>query len=158
MVLQSHCIAAERMHRPVCSNIAPHFRYLFLNALANHLRYPNNHTHYFSCVVLHLFVESKGPQEQTIQEQITRYWLLLLPCLTGTIVLVLQRGTVLLSSMEVTISPRIQFSFTNTILCSGFLSQNTDGQNPCGRGAFSLRVLCGAAMRHQCLLFRRESK
>jgi CCR4-NOT transcription complex subunit 1 len=47
-------------------------RYLFLNALANHLRYPNNHTHYFSCVVLHLFVESKGPQEQTIQEQITR--------------------------------------------------------------------------------------
>ena len=25
-------------------------RYLFLNALANQLRYPNNHTHYFSCV------------------------------------------------------------------------------------------------------------
>eukprot|EP01012_Entosiphon_sulcatum_P039609 TRINITY_DN5237_c0_g1_i1.p1 TRINITY_DN5237_c0_g1~~TRINITY_DN5237_c0_g1_i1.p1 ORF type:complete len:2313 (-),score=417.20 TRINITY_DN5237_c0_g1_i1:44-6982(-) len=46
-------------------------RYLLLNALANHLRYPNNHTHYFSCVVLHLFAEAKGPQE-IIQEQITR--------------------------------------------------------------------------------------
>eukprot|EP00668_Euglena_longa_P016523 GGOE01020788.1.p1 GENE.GGOE01020788.1~~GGOE01020788.1.p1 ORF type:complete len:2385 (+),score=619.83 GGOE01020788.1:748-7155(+) len=46
-------------------------RYLFLNALANHLRYPNNHTHYFSCVVLHLFAEARQHQE-VIQEQITR--------------------------------------------------------------------------------------
>ena len=30
-------------------------RYLFLNALANQLRYPNNHTHYFSCILLELF-------------------------------------------------------------------------------------------------------
>lgn len=34
-------------------------RYLFLNALANQLRYPNNHTHYFSCVLLFLFAEAK---------------------------------------------------------------------------------------------------
>jgi len=34
-------------------------RYLFLNALANQLRYPNNHTHYFSCVLLYLFSEAK---------------------------------------------------------------------------------------------------
>ena len=27
-------------------------RYLFLNAVANQLRYPNCHTHYFSCVLL----------------------------------------------------------------------------------------------------------
>ena len=33
-------------------------RYLFLNALANQLRYPNNHTHYFSCVLLYLFAEA----------------------------------------------------------------------------------------------------
>jgi CCR4-NOT transcription complex subunit 1 len=46
-------------------------RYLFLNAVANHLRYPNNHTHYFSCVVLHLFADSRQHQE-IIQEQITR--------------------------------------------------------------------------------------
>ncbi|KAK9824056.1 hypothetical protein WJX72_007392 [[Myrmecia] bisecta] len=44
-------------------------RYLFLNALANQLRYPNNHTHYFSCVLLYLFAEA---QQEIIQEQITR--------------------------------------------------------------------------------------
>mmetsp|Transcript_11818 Transcript_11818/g.28865 ORF Transcript_11818/g.28865 Transcript_11818/m.28865 type:complete len:543 (+) Transcript_11818:3-1631(+) len=44
-------------------------RYLLLNALANQLRYPNNHTHYFSCVILGLFHEAGSDQ---IQEQITR--------------------------------------------------------------------------------------
>eukprot|EP00026_Physarum_polycephalum_P000086 Phypoly_transcript_00086.p1 GENE.Phypoly_transcript_00086~~Phypoly_transcript_00086.p1 ORF type:complete len:2362 (+),score=414.48 Phypoly_transcript_00086:843-7088(+) len=44
-------------------------RYLFLNAIANQLRYPNNHTHYFSCVLLYLFAEAN---QEIIQEQITR--------------------------------------------------------------------------------------
>ncbi|KAG9509989.1 CCR4-NOT transcription complex subunit 1, partial [Fragariocoptes setiger] len=44
-------------------------RYLFLNALANQLRYPNSHTHYFSCALLYLFAEANSEQ---IQEQITR--------------------------------------------------------------------------------------
>lgn len=44
-------------------------RYLFLNAIANHLRYPNSHTHYFSCVMLYLFAEAN---QEIIQEQITR--------------------------------------------------------------------------------------
>lgn len=44
-------------------------RYLFLNAVANQLRYPNNHTHYFSCVLLYLFAEAN---QEVIQEQITR--------------------------------------------------------------------------------------
>ncbi|KAL6965062.1 hypothetical protein U1Q18_036119 [Sarracenia purpurea var. burkii] len=44
-------------------------RYLFLNAVANQLRYPNNHTHYFSFILLHLFAESN---QEIIQEQITR--------------------------------------------------------------------------------------
>eukprot|EP00698_Gefionella_okellyi_P006187 TRINITY_DN15601_c0_g1_i1.p1 TRINITY_DN15601_c0_g1~~TRINITY_DN15601_c0_g1_i1.p1 ORF type:complete len:1583 (-),score=323.11 TRINITY_DN15601_c0_g1_i1:34-4782(-) len=44
-------------------------RYLFLNAVANHLRYPNSHTHYFSWVLLYLFSETKN---EVIQEQITR--------------------------------------------------------------------------------------
>lgn len=35
-------------------------RYLFLNAVANQLRYPNNHTHYFSCVLLFLFAEAQS--------------------------------------------------------------------------------------------------
>ncbi|XP_057952190.1 uncharacterized protein LOC131146551 isoform X3 [Malania oleifera] len=44
-------------------------RYLFLNAIANQLRYPNNHTHFFSFVLLYLFVEAN---QEIIQEQITR--------------------------------------------------------------------------------------
>jgi CCR4-NOT transcription complex subunit 1 len=44
-------------------------RYFFLNAIANQLRYPNNHTHYFSCVLLYLFAEAGS---EYTQEQITR--------------------------------------------------------------------------------------
>ena len=45
-------------------------RYLYLNAIANQLRYPNSHTHYFSCTLLYLFAEANS---EAIQEQITRY-------------------------------------------------------------------------------------
>ena len=44
-------------------------RFLFLNAIANQLRYPNNHTHYFSCVLLYVFAESSS---EAVKEQITR--------------------------------------------------------------------------------------
>ena len=43
-------------------------RYLFINAIVNQLRYPNNHTHYFNSVLLHLFSESHN----VVQELITR--------------------------------------------------------------------------------------
>jgi len=48
-------------------------RYLFLNAIANQLRFPNSHTHYFSCTLLYLFAEANS---EAIQEQITRFVLL----------------------------------------------------------------------------------
>lgn len=44
-------------------------RYYILNAIANQLRYPNNHTHFFSCVLLVLFADA--PQNE-LKEQITR--------------------------------------------------------------------------------------
>jgi len=44
-------------------------RYISLNAIANQLRYPSSHTHYFSCVMLFLFEEAK---DDAIKEQITR--------------------------------------------------------------------------------------
>jgi CCR4-NOT transcription complex subunit 1 len=44
-------------------------RYLFINAIANQLRFPNNHTHYFSCVILFLFSQAR---DEMIQEQVTR--------------------------------------------------------------------------------------
>lgn len=46
-----------------------HGRYMSLNAIANHLRYPSSHTHYFSCVTLFLFSDSKSV---AVKEQITR--------------------------------------------------------------------------------------
>ena len=44
-------------------------RYHFVNGIVNQLRYPNSHTHYFSCVLLYLFAEANQP---IIHEQITR--------------------------------------------------------------------------------------
>ena len=44
-------------------------RYISLNAIANQLRYPSSHTHYFSCVMLFLFTESR---DEAVREQITR--------------------------------------------------------------------------------------
>ncbi|GAB5366833.1 hypothetical protein AAMO2058_001177600 [Amorphochlora amoebiformis] len=50
-------------------NLDPEGRYYVLNAIANQLRYPNNHTHYFSCVLLYLFLQN---EDRFIKEQITR--------------------------------------------------------------------------------------
>ncbi|CAF1002727.1 unnamed protein product [Didymodactylos carnosus] len=44
-------------------------RYIFLNAMANHLRFPNTHTHYFSYTLLYLFAEANS---ESLQEQIVR--------------------------------------------------------------------------------------
>lgn len=44
-------------------------RHLVINALANHLRYPNAHTQYFSSAILTLFETAAF---EKIQEQITR--------------------------------------------------------------------------------------
>nr|XP_036218793.1 CCR4-NOT transcription complex subunit 1 isoform X1 [Bactrocera oleae] len=64
---------AHSAHMDIFQNLAVDLdtegRYLFLNAIANQLRYPNSHTHYFSCAVLHLFAEANS---EAIQEQITR--------------------------------------------------------------------------------------
>ncbi|KAJ1462545.1 CCR4-Not complex component, Not1-domain-containing protein [Pelagophyceae sp. CCMP2097] len=51
------------------NNLDAEGRYFLLNAIANQLRYPNNHTHYFSCVLLYLFAEATS---EYIQEQVTR--------------------------------------------------------------------------------------
>lgn len=58
--------------RHIVTTVDPESRYAFLNILGNQLRYPNSHTHYFSCVLLNLFSESTGIGGELIQEQITR--------------------------------------------------------------------------------------
>jgi len=64
---------AHTAHMDIFQNLAVDLdtegRYLFFNAIANQLRYPNSHTHYFSCTLLYLFAEANFP---AIQEQITR--------------------------------------------------------------------------------------
>jgi len=64
---------AHSAHIDIFQNLAVDMdtegRYLFLNAVANQLRYPNSHTHYFSCTLLYLFAEANS---EAIQEQITR--------------------------------------------------------------------------------------
>lgn len=64
---------AHSAHMDIFQNLAVDLdtegRYLFLNSIANQLRYPNSHTHYFSCTLLYLFAEANT---EAIQEQITR--------------------------------------------------------------------------------------
>ncbi|XP_018024179.1 CCR4-NOT transcription complex subunit 1 isoform X2 [Hyalella azteca] len=64
---------AHSAHMDIFQNLAVDMdtegRYLFLNAIANQLRFPNSHTHYFSCTLLYLFAEANT---EAIQEQITR--------------------------------------------------------------------------------------
>ena len=42
---------------------------IVINAIANQLRYPNNHTHHFSMILLYLFLHAHSP---VVMEQITR--------------------------------------------------------------------------------------
>ncbi|CAN6981983.1 unnamed protein product [Brassica rapa subsp. trilocularis] len=67
---QAQNVVALHMFKYLSMELDTEGRYLFLNAIANQLRYPNNHTHYFSFIMLYLFFESN--QEIIIQEQITR--------------------------------------------------------------------------------------
>eukprot|EP00667_Euglena_gracilis_P006603 EG_transcript_6662 len=62
---------AMDVYRALATDLDVEGRYAALNALANQLRYPNTHTHYFSCVVLHLFGGLR-PEHPALQEQITR--------------------------------------------------------------------------------------
>ncbi|CAM9338037.1 unnamed protein product [Scytosiphon promiscuus] len=64
----THSAPMDVFHQ-LANKLDPEGRYFFLNAIANQLRYPNQHTHYFSCVLLYLFAEA---QSEMVQEQITR--------------------------------------------------------------------------------------
>ncbi|WEW55069.1 CCR4-NOT core subunit cdc39 [Emydomyces testavorans] len=51
----------------------PEARYYFLSSIANQLRYPNSHTHYFSYIILQMFGSNHSDQQGTdIREQIIR--------------------------------------------------------------------------------------
>eukprot|EP00644_Phytophthora_capsici_P002068 jgi/Phyca11/129462/e_gw1.84.2.1 len=61
--------AAMDVLRYLADELDTEGRYWYFSSLANHLRYPNSHTHYFSCVILYLFSYSNN---KMVKEQITR--------------------------------------------------------------------------------------
>lgn len=70
-------IGASSPHSELLSKLAqtlrPEARYHFLNAIANHIRYPNTHTNYFCKALLHIFgTERVDQQESEIRQQIVR--------------------------------------------------------------------------------------
>jgi len=65
----AHSALLERLAKA----LRPEARYYFLSAVANQLRYPNSHTHFFSCVILHLFTSDHPDQQGSdIRELIMR--------------------------------------------------------------------------------------
>ncbi|KZF19773.1 putative Ccr4-Not transcription complex subunit [Xylona heveae TC161] len=57
----------------LCKQLRPEARYYLLSAIANQLRYPNSHTHYFSYALLHLFGTDQTDQSQSdVRQQVTR--------------------------------------------------------------------------------------
>ena len=64
---------AADIFQKLASDLDTEGRYLFLNALANQLRFPNNHTHYFSCILLYLFDQNAKVHSPTLCQQWRRY-------------------------------------------------------------------------------------
>jgi len=63
---------AMAIYKKIANDMDTEGRYLFLNGIANQLRYPNSHTQYFSKLLLTLFAEA---ETLVLQEQITRVML-----------------------------------------------------------------------------------
>ncbi|KAL8841228.1 MAG: hypothetical protein Q9170_001017 [Blastenia crenularia] len=57
----------------LAKELHPEARYCFLSSIANQLRYPNSHTHYFVYALLHLFGNDLADQQESdVRQQITR--------------------------------------------------------------------------------------
>lgn len=52
--------AAMDIYQSLVKNLDTEGRYYLVNAICNQLRYPNNHTHYFSFVLLYLWAEASS--------------------------------------------------------------------------------------------------
>ncbi|OAL49612.1 Not1-domain-containing protein [Pyrenochaeta sp. DS3sAY3a] len=65
--------AAAKVIERLVKELHPEPRFHFISAIANQLRFPNTHTHFYSYALLHLFGPFKDePQALEIQETITR--------------------------------------------------------------------------------------
>lgn len=65
--------AAARLMMRLVKDLHPEAKFHFISAIANQLRYPNTHTHFFSYALLHLFGPPNDDEEVLeIQQTITR--------------------------------------------------------------------------------------
>lgn len=48
---------AQKLLTHIVAELTAEGRYMLLSALGNQLRFPSSHTHYFSCMLLHIFCE-----------------------------------------------------------------------------------------------------
>lgn len=70
--LDTQAPATKLLERLVLS-MRPDARYHLLSAMANQLRWPNSHTHYFSSLILYLFtLQNEEREVESLQQQITR--------------------------------------------------------------------------------------
>lgn len=69
LVSQFQDSASMDVYEALLAGLDAEGRYYVLNAIANQLRFPNSHTHYFSCVLLYLFLQCK---DEVLMEQMTR--------------------------------------------------------------------------------------
>ncbi|CAM9216626.1 unnamed protein product, partial [Ectocarpus fasciculatus] len=61
--------SALELFKQILGGLDAEGRYFLINAMANQLRYPNNQTHFFSCILLFLFSDA---DQEILQELITR--------------------------------------------------------------------------------------
>ncbi|KAF2473358.1 Not1-domain-containing protein [Lindgomyces ingoldianus] len=65
--------SAARLLEQLAKELGPEAKYHFISAIANQLRWPNAHTHYFTYALLHLFgPPNNDPQVLDVQQTITR--------------------------------------------------------------------------------------
>jgi CCR4-NOT transcription complex subunit 1 len=62
-------LTSLNLFKRLINDADPEGKYLILNAVANQLRFPSTHTHFFSCLLLYLFQEAGS---DLTREQITR--------------------------------------------------------------------------------------
>jgi CCR4-NOT transcription complex subunit 1 len=68
-ISQSSSLTSIALLEHLVHDVEPEGRYQCLNAVANQLRFPSSHTHFFSTVLLYLFQEARS---DVVREQITR--------------------------------------------------------------------------------------
>jgi len=69
---------------------SPEVRYQLISAMANQIRYPNAHTHYFSTAFLHLFAAGSEDVQQTLARVLVERLMVARPHPWGLIVTILE--------------------------------------------------------------------